>query len=1392
MGTPPRETFTLDVDRAVILAEWLSSMTDLRILNIESDKLGGVESSTLAFSCKEVTLMEKLELPWTEIRNGGADAALASRNQPQYLQLWNNSIDPDGAALLGDVMGSLTKLQVFGLSGNNIGDKVATEIAPALGKMTQLKELYLRKNNIGSYGASGASALARAFENMAHLQVLHLGQNMLGTAGAIDLAPVLAEMTKLQKLDIGSNNIRALGAATLASALGRMPQLKELYFSNNTIGDEGAAALALAFESMPQLRALHLGLNGIESEGAASLARTLGRVTQLETLNLSTNEIGAKGAAALAPALGKLTQLKVLDLSYNGIGDEGVRALTPALQEMVQLNILDLSSNEIGDAGVAELAPALRAMIQLQKLNLETNGIEKEGATMAFVVENLAAFQTLQRFREAEGTELKAGDGLHAVLDVVVTVGEENRLDLSDMGGDQEGMISLIAALPHLDKLRSLDLCGNTLSDACMRELALSLKTMTELRSLSLSKTGLGREGTHLLGKILSACPQLEQLDLSDNQLDEIRVATVFECLTFMPHLRILTLDDNSIGVGGIRSLAAVLPQCHGLEELNLSRCGFGEEGAEVLSECLKGMPHLKMLCVSSNIYPFLVLPKNVSPNTARFPGQRSDIAWRLIMGEMLKQDDDISSLLPLANTCQMLSTAVSSFVNELATVGLSIEGEQPLQVVSKIITEFGTKITRMRMRIDSWAIELPDVLASMLEQPQTLEELQLYGSVGWHHEEGFYIHGMFEWGGLQVLIDNAEKLKFLQKLSLVKCWERNSFGELVPVLEKMTQLRSLNLIGNTLGPDGAKELDSVLLKMTQLTHFVTDRVSEVTLGKMTQLQQLTLVGTWEAEASALKQITHLKQLYFMGNYDIQDESELFLALGEMVQLQELWLNDNGFGSEDLASALGKLTQLQKLGLGVSYIIDEAAEGLPPAVEPALQWMLEHRQAEWNVNFIGAQGATALASALSNMMELKELYLYGNYIGDEGIAVLAPVFGRMAKLQKLSLGWNRIGDEGAAVLAPVLGRMTQLLKLDLSENNIGIAGAAALAPVLALMTKLQRLNLSGNRIETGNATLSFAKEHLQEFQAFQRFRDAARGNLIADGDFDDILNAVAAENEMDERFDLLSSEVSASAWRWVDGEEEAEELARELVKSMRRLEELNLGGEMGAEGAIALAPALGRMTQLRKLNIASAFKDSFFPLDIGAIRAAPYAPSGRVAMPSGRVKMPSHDIGAIGAAALAPALGTLTCLTKLDLSNNDLGPEGARALASALRKLTQLKDLELSNNNLGYEGAEILNPVLQTMTRLRELGFSENYIEDAEVLVPALLKMPQLKGLDLRANELSVFPSTLGLALLKMTQLKVLRLTENPIDMKSKNLPIVLLEGVIQSRGGSFLFDQQW
>ena len=124
--------------------------------------------------------------------------------------------------------------------------------------------------------------------------------------------------------------------------------------------------------------------------------------------------------------------------------------------------------------------------------------------------------------------------------------------------------------------------------------------------------------------------------------------------------------------------------------------------------------------------------------------------------------------------------------------------------------------------------------------------------------------------------------------------------------------------------------------------------------------------------------------------------------------------------------------------------------------------------------------------------------------------------------------------------------------------------------------------------------------------------------------------------------------------------------------------------------------------------------------------------------------------------------------------------------------ISQLKDLELSNNNLGYEGAEILNPVLQTMTRLRELGFSENYIEDAEVLVPALLKMPQLKGLDLRANELSVFPSTLGLALLKMTQLKVLRLTENPIDMKSKNLPIVLLEGVIQSRGGSFLFDQQW
>jgi hypothetical protein len=66
-------------------------------------------------------------------------------------------------------------------------------------------------------------------------------------------------------------------------------------------------------------------------------------------------------------------------------------------------------------------------------------------------------------------------------------------------------------------------------------------------------------------------------------------------------------------------------------------------------------------------------------------------------------------------------------------------------------------------------------------------------------------------------------------------------------------------------------------------------------------------------------------------------------------------------------------------------------------------------------------------------------------------------------------------------------------------------------------------------------------------------------------------------------------------------------------------------------------------------------------------------------------------LGAEGARAVAGALGGMTAMTQLDLGGNELGSDGARALAGALGGMTAMTQLDLGGNELGsYGGARAL------------------------------------------------------------------------------------------------------
>jgi len=118
-----------------------------------------------------------------------------------------------------------------------------------------------------------------------------------------------------------------------------------------------------------------------------------------------------------------------------------------------------------------------------------------------------------------------------------------------------------------------------------------------------------------------------------------------------------------------------------------------------------------------------------------------------------------------------------------------------------------------------------------------------------------------------------------------------------------------------------------------------------------------------------------------------------------------------------------------------------------------------------NMNWIGPQGAAALATALRGLPRLAHLALSENELRAEGATKLSEVLESCHDLTRLDLSHNDIGPDGVRELANRLPPC--LSSLDLSENNLGDQGCAHLAeqlPAQACAGSIQALDLRLNAI----------------------------------------------------------------------------------------------------------------------------------------------------------------------------------------------------------------------------------------------------------------------------------------------------------------------------------------
>ena len=328
----------------------------------------------------EVKTLQKLDLSNNNLSNEEAaiiSDGLKSNNSLQELYVSCNQITSEGAERLGEAMQVNTTLQKLDINANTICDDGAAAISDALKSNNSLQELYMAHNHIT---CEGAKKIGEAIKVNTTLQVLDISINPVSNDGAAAISGGFKSNNSLQKLNMSRNEITSEGAEMISEAIQVNTLLQKFYINNNSISDDGAAAISNVLKSNNSLQELYMANNQITSEGAKQIGEAIQVNTTLQKLDIGSNRISDDGAAAISDVIKSNNSLQELNISYNKITSKGAKKIAEAIQVNTTLQKLSIGGNTISDDGAAAISEVLKSNYSLQELNMSCNEITSEGA----------------------------------------------------------------------------------------------------------------------------------------------------------------------------------------------------------------------------------------------------------------------------------------------------------------------------------------------------------------------------------------------------------------------------------------------------------------------------------------------------------------------------------------------------------------------------------------------------------------------------------------------------------------------------------------------------------------------------------------------------------------------------------------------------------------------------------------------------------------------------------------------------------------------------------------------------------------------------------------------------------------------------------------------------
>ena len=422
-------------------------------------------------------------------------------------------------------------------------------------------------------------------------------------------------------------------------------------------------------------------------------------------------------------------------------------------------------------------------------------------------------------------------------------------------------------------------------------EIAKALQEIISLKSLDLGKNKVPYEVSDELAVAIEVNKSLETLWLQDNMLSS-SINGILNALCKISTLKVLALDDNLMPQETCKTLASIITQNTGLEELYLNNNNLGIGSVEI-AKALQEITSLKSLGFSKNKVPYEV---------------SDELAFAIEVNKSLEK---------LWLQSNMLSSSINVILNALCKIStlkvLNLDDNVMPQETGKtlaFIAQHNTGLEEMHLSDNNLGISALEV-AKALQRNSCLKSLNLNNN-------------KLPQEVCDELAIAIESNSLLEQLSL-HC---NNFRSLLVILQALLSVSSLKLLDlyqNSITDKVGNVLASVISKNTEL-QVLQFNLLRIPLNVIIAMKNLSALQTLvfctcnvseEVEMKIAHVIINNKSLRWSSLPNINLSKKVILqAVATISNLNTLWLEDNLLSeemSDDLSLAISKNASLERV-----------------------------------------------------------------------------------------------------------------------------------------------------------------------------------------------------------------------------------------------------------------------------------------------------------------------------------------------------------------------------------------------------------------------------------------------------------------------------------------------